>query len=107
MFWLQRHILAKQALNSKQSAKGYERIIREILRRPGCFSMYLRMSLCKFCEYLELVGKVNFPEVIARVDSPKGNVKKHNLYNKTPRAHMSNLLVRVFPEYKSIISGDL
>ena len=65
------------------------------------------MSLCKFCEYLELVGKVNFPDVIASVDSPKGNVKKHNLYNNTPRAHMSNLLVRVFPEYKSIISGDL
>ena len=27
MFWLNRHLLAKQALNSKQSAKGYERII--------------------------------------------------------------------------------
>ena len=28
---------AKQALNSKQSAKGYERIIQEILRRSGYF----------------------------------------------------------------------
>ena len=32
MFWLHRHLPAKQALNSKQSAKGYEKIIREILR---------------------------------------------------------------------------
>ena len=30
MFWLQRHLPAKQALNSKLSAKGYERKIREI-----------------------------------------------------------------------------
>ena len=30
MFWLQRRLPAKQALNSKQSVKGYERIIREI-----------------------------------------------------------------------------
>ena len=27
MFWLNRHLSAKQALNSKQSAKGYKRII--------------------------------------------------------------------------------
>ena len=32
MFWLHRHLPAKQALNSKQSAKGY-RIIGQILRR--------------------------------------------------------------------------
>ena len=38
MFWLYRHLLAKQALNSKQSTKGYERIIREILRRSGYFN---------------------------------------------------------------------
>ena len=36
MFWLHRHLLAKHALNSKQSTRGYERIIREILRRSGC-----------------------------------------------------------------------
>ena len=30
MFWLHRHLPAKQALNSKQSAKGYERIIQKI-----------------------------------------------------------------------------
>ena len=30
MFWLRRHLPAKQALNSKQSAKGYERIIWDI-----------------------------------------------------------------------------
>ena len=33
MFWL-----AIQALNSKQSAKGYVRIIRDILRRSGYFN---------------------------------------------------------------------
>ena len=38
MFWLHRHIRARQVLNSKQSAKRYERIIREILRRSGYFS---------------------------------------------------------------------
>ena len=37
MFWLHRHLPAKQVLNSKQSAKGYERKIREILRRSGYF----------------------------------------------------------------------
>ena len=30
MFWLRRHLPAKQSLNSKQSAKGYERIIWDI-----------------------------------------------------------------------------
>ena len=35
IFWLHRHLPAKQALNSKQSAKGYETIIQEILRRYG------------------------------------------------------------------------
>ena len=38
MFWLHRQPPAKQVLNSKQSAQGYERIIREILRRSGYFS---------------------------------------------------------------------
>ena len=65
------------------------------------------MSLCRFSEYLEFDGKLNFPEVIANVDSPNGSVKKLSLYNKQPRAQISNLLVKGFPEYKSIISGDL
>ncbi len=65
------------------------------------------MSLCKLSEYLEFEGKLNLPEVMARVDSPKGKVKKQSLYNKQPRAQMSNLLVKGLPEYKSIISGDL
>ena len=38
MFWLHRHLPAKQAQYSKQSAKGYERIIQEILRGSGYFS---------------------------------------------------------------------
>ena len=38
MFWLHRHLPAKQALNSKQSTTGYDRIIWEILRRSGYFS---------------------------------------------------------------------
>ena len=38
MFWLHRHLLAKKALNSKQCAKGYERIIQDILRKSGYFS---------------------------------------------------------------------
>ena len=36
MFWLLRHLTGKVALNSKQSAKGYERIIQEILRSGFC-----------------------------------------------------------------------
>ena len=40
MFWLKRHLPAKQALNSKLSAKGYERIMPEILRRCGYFSSF-------------------------------------------------------------------
>ena len=38
IFWLNRHLQAKQPLNSKQSAIGYERIILEVLRRCGYFS---------------------------------------------------------------------
>ena len=38
MFCLHRHLQTKQALNSKHSAKVYERIIREILRRSGYFN---------------------------------------------------------------------
>ena len=38
MFWLQKH------LNSKQSAKGYERIFREILRRSSYFSTVSKMN---------------------------------------------------------------
>ena len=34
-----------QALNSQQSAKGYERIIREILRRSGYFNCTLYFSI--------------------------------------------------------------
>ena len=37
MFWLHWHLLAKQVLNQKQSAIGYERIILEVLRRCGYF----------------------------------------------------------------------
>ena len=39
MFWLHRHLPAKQALNSKQSTKGYKRIIQEILRISVCFTI--------------------------------------------------------------------
>ena len=38
MFWLHRHLPAKQALDLKQSVKGYERIIRETLTRSGYFN---------------------------------------------------------------------
>ena len=38
MFLPYKNLLAKQALNSKQSVKGYDGIIREILRRSGYFS---------------------------------------------------------------------
>ena len=48
--------------------------------------MYLRMSLCRFSEYLEFEGTLNFPELIANVDSPNGREKKQSLYNKHPRA---------------------
>ena len=48
MFWLHRHLPAKQALDSKWSDSGYERIIRKILRISGCFRMSeIQMSLQK------------------------------------------------------------
>ena len=40
MFWLDRHLTAKQAIKLKQSIKGYERILRNILRRSG-YLLYL------------------------------------------------------------------
>ena len=40
MFGLHIHLPVKQALNSKQYTKGYETIIREILRRSGYFNKY-------------------------------------------------------------------
>ena len=48
MFWLHRHLPAKQALKSKQSTKGYERMIPEILRRSGCFTVYNSTSAFLF-----------------------------------------------------------
>ena len=40
MFWLKRHLPAKQAQNSKLSANGYERIMPEILKSSGYFSSF-------------------------------------------------------------------
>jgi len=40
MFWLHKHLPAKQFLNSKQSSKGYERIIQGILRSSG-YTLFL------------------------------------------------------------------
>ena len=47
MFWLHRHMPAKQALNSNQSTKGYERIIGTILGGSG----YFRSSLLICCKH--------------------------------------------------------
>ena len=47
IFWLHRHLMAKQVLNSKQSAKEYERMNREILRRSGYFSTYINFVISK------------------------------------------------------------
>ena len=46
MFWLEKHLPAKQALNSKDSAKGYGRILPEILRRSDFpeFCIFLDFS---------------------------------------------------------------
>ena len=46
----------------------------------------LLISLWSSSEYGELSGIVNVPLRIASVCSPNGVVKKHNLYNKQPRA---------------------
>ena len=51
LFWLHRHLLAKKALNSKQSAKGHERIIWEILRRSGNFRVFLNMKNMVWFEF--------------------------------------------------------
>ena len=40
MFWLYKHLPPKKALNSKESVKGYERIIQEILRR-SCYTLFI------------------------------------------------------------------
>ena len=50
-FLLHRHLPAKPALNSKQSAKGYERIIQEILRRCG----YLSPKECQFFQHFAVI----------------------------------------------------
>ena len=41
MFWLHIHLPAKLVLSLKQSTKGFERIIPEILRRSSYFGTYL------------------------------------------------------------------
>ena len=50
MFQLHWHLPTKQALNTKQSAKWYERITRDISRRSGYFSLHPK--------------KVEFPNVL-------------------------------------------
>ena len=58
MFLLHRHLPAKQALNSKQSAKGCETIIQEILRISGyfCALFYTEgVSYFKKCSFVENV----------------------------------------------------
>ena len=49
MIWLNRHLYAKQDSNLKQSTKGDERIILEILRRSGSFSFSLYICVRKLC----------------------------------------------------------
>ena len=49
MIWLNRHLYAKQDSNLKQSTKGDERIILEILRRSGNFSFSLYICVRKLC----------------------------------------------------------
>lgn len=68
-------------------------------------SMYL-IRACNPREYLELSGTVKWPFWIANDDSPNGNVKKQSLYSKQPSAQMSDFVVILLPEYKSIISGE-
>ena len=47
-----RHLPTKQALNSIKSGKGYERIIREILRRSGYFKRHYE-NICSDDPYLQ------------------------------------------------------
>ena len=49
MFWLDIHLYAKQYSNLKQSAKGDEIIISDILRRSGNFSLSLYICVRKLC----------------------------------------------------------
>ena len=61
MFWLHRHLPAKQVLNSKQSAKGYEQIIWEILRRSGYFyfaTTYYYWGILQFLPIVCFVSKI-------------------------------------------------
>ena len=48
--------------------------------------LYLRMSACISLEYLELSGMVKVAFCMARLLSPNGSVKKHNLYSIHPIA---------------------
>ena len=48
MYWLHSHLPAKKALKTKQSIKGFERIIPEILRRSGYFTVYNSTSAFLF-----------------------------------------------------------
>ena len=59
MFWLRRHLPAKQAINSKQSTKEYERIIRDILRRSGYFTQFSTLEYTITNTFTYLVQKIS------------------------------------------------
>ena len=60
MFWQEKHLPAKQALNSKHSAKGYGRILPEILRRSGCFREWWFPRILHFFWILVIILVVHF-----------------------------------------------
>ena len=61
IFWLHRHLTSKQVLNSKQSAKGHERIIREILRRSEYFKSDNSSKQASKCDNILDTGGVLDP----------------------------------------------
>ena len=99
MFWLHKNLPAKQALNSKQSGKGYVRIIRKILRKSGYFNVgliiipILIINFFPFIVYwilpetkdlgLEMIQSYFIPsKTVFYVDLPLGDEKNKNS-NKT------------------------
>ena len=56
MFWLDRNLTIKHALKSKQSTKGYKRIIREILRRSGYFHKSINLPFYSFINAYQILS---------------------------------------------------
>ena len=81
MFKLHRHLSAMQALNSKHSAKRYDRIIGEILRRSGYYSsLYFTPFLAQSFLFLHYILVFFCPSLSTIIAGKNGISKRGNLF---------------------------